>query len=262
MMGKVYLIGAGPGAADLITLRGAEILKRAGVVFYDALVHPDTLALAPQAKLVAVGKRCSRISTDQRFINRNLVEAAAKYALVVRLKGGDPMLFGRAQEEIEALAAAGVACEVVPGVTSALAASAEIGVSLTRRGVSRSVTFATPRVGEGEDTSDWAPSVASADTAVLYMAAGQAAEIARVLEEQGMAPATPVMIVESASLPNARQIGTTLRGLTETTDLHIHGPALLFFGEVYRKRAHALIAAALLEEEAADGLPQRRALPR
>ena len=262
MMGKVYLIGAGPGAADLITLRGAEILKRAGVVFYDALVHPDTLALAPQARLVAVGKRCSRISTDQRFINRNLVEAAAKYAVVVRLKGGDPMLFGRAQEEIEALAAAGVACEVVPGVTSALAASAEIGVSLTRRGVSRSVTFATPRVGEGEDTSDWAPSVASADTAVLYMAAGKAAEIARVLEGQGMSPATPVMIVENASLADARQIGTTLRGLSESAELQIHGPALLFFGEVYRERAHALIAAALLEDEAPAELLQRRALPR
>ncbi len=262
MMGKVYLIGAGPGAADLITLRGAAVLKRAGVVFYDALVHPDTLALAPQARLVAVGKRCSRISTDQRFINRNLVEAAAKYAVVVRLKGGDPMLFGRAQEEIEALAAARVACEVVPGVTSALAASAEIGVSLTRRGVSRSVTFATPRVGEGEDTSDWAPSVASADTAVLYMAAGKAAEIARVLEGQGMSPATPVIIVENASLAEARQIGTTLRGLSESAELQIHGPALLFFGEVYRQRAHALIAAALLEDQTTDELPQRRALPR
>ncbi len=94
------------------------------------------------------------------------------------------------------------------------------------------------------------------------MAAGQAAEIARVLEGQGMSPATPVMIVESASLPGVRQIGTTLRGLAESTDLQIHGPALLFFGEVYRERAHALIAAALLEKGAADGLPQRRALPR
>ncbi len=262
MMGKVYLIGAGPGAADLITLRGAELLKRAEIVFYDALVHPDMLALSPQAKLVAVGKRCSRISTDQRFINRNLVEAAAKYAVVVRLKGGDPMLFGRAQEEIAALAAAGVPCEVVPGVTSALAASAEIGVSLTRRGVSRSVTFATARVGEGEDTSDWAPSVASADTAVLYMAAGQAAQIARVLEGQGMSPATPVLIVENASLPDTRQFGTTLRGLMEGTDLKTHGPALLFFGEVYRERAHALIAAALLEGESADEPLQQRALPR
>ena len=258
MMGKVYLVGAGPGAPDLITLRGAEILKRAGIVFYDALVHPETLAFAPQAKLVAVGKRCSRISTDQRFINRNLVEAAAKYAVVVRLKGGDPMLFGRAQEEIEALAAAGVACEVVPGVTSALAASAEIGVSLTRRGVSRSVTFATPRVGEGEDTSDWAPGVAGADTSVLYMAAGQAAQIARVLEQHGMSPGTPVMIVENASLPNARQIGTTLRGLRESGGLGVEGPALLLLGQVYRERAHALIAAAL-EHASADQVPQKQA---
>jgi uroporphyrin-III C-methyltransferase len=173
------------------------------------------------------------------------------------------MLFGRAQEEIEALAAAGVACEVVPGVTSALAATAEMGVSLTRRGMSRSVTFATPRVGEGEDTSDWAPSVASADTAVLYMAAGQAAQIARVLQAQGMSPATPVMIVENASLADARQIGTTLRGLRESTDLHIHGPALLFFGEVYRQRAHVLNAAAVPgDDETADEPLQRRALPR
>ena len=262
MTGKVYLIGAGPGAVDLITLRGAEILKHADIVFYDALVHPDTLALASQAKHVAVGKRCSRISTDQRFINRNLIEAAAKYAVVVRLKGGDPMLFGRAQEEIEALARAGIAFEVVPGVTSALAASAEIGVSLTRRGVSRSVTFATPRVGEGEDTSDWAPSVASADTAVLYMAAGQAAEIARVLEESGMSPMTPVVIVENASLPDARQIGATLRSLRESKDLQIHGPALLFFGEVYRERARALIAEALANGETTAGLPLRRISPR
>jgi siroheme synthase len=121
--GKVYLIGAGPGAVDLITLRGAELLKRADIVFHDALVQPEMLALAPGARKVAVGKRCSRISTDQRFINRNLIEAAAKYDIVVRLKGGDPMLFGRAHEEIEALESAGVAYEIVPGVTAAQAAS-------------------------------------------------------------------------------------------------------------------------------------------
>jgi len=120
MSGKVYLIGAGPGAPDLITVRGAEILKRADIVFYDALVHPDTLAFAPRARKVAVGKRCSRVSTDQRFINRNLVEAAHKYQTVARLKGGDPMLFGRAQEEIAALKKAGIEYEIVPGVTAAL----------------------------------------------------------------------------------------------------------------------------------------------
>jgi uroporphyrin-III C-methyltransferase len=206
---------------------------------------------------VAVGKRCSRISTDQRFINRNLIEAATKYDIVVRLKGGDPMLFGRAQEEIEALESAGVAYEIVPGVTSALAASAELGVSLTERGVSRSVVFATPRIGEGEDFSDWAPAVARADTAVLYMAVGQAAEIARILEAQGMSVSTPVVLVENASLPASRHIGCTLRGLRNGAAQGLTGPALLLFGDVFRKRAHALIA----QERTADDTPLR-AVPR
>jgi uroporphyrin-III C-methyltransferase len=241
-MGKVYLIGAGPGAADLITVRGADLLKRADIVFHDALVQPEMLALAPAARQVAVGKRCSRISTDQRFINRNLVEAAVKYDIVVRLKGGDPLLFGRAQEEIEALESAGVAYEVVPGVTSALAASAEVGVSLTERGVSRSVVFATPRIGEGEALSDWAPAVARADTAVLYMALAQAAEIAGILEAQGMSPSTPVVLVENASLPASRHIGCTLRGLRNGAASELTGPALLLFGDVFRKRALSLIA--------------------
>jgi uroporphyrin-III C-methyltransferase len=248
-MGRVYLIGAGPGAADLITVRGAELLKRADIVFYDALVQAQMLALAPDAKQVAVGKRCSRISTDQRFINRNLIEAAAKYDIVVRLKGGDPMLFGRAQEEIEALESAGVACEIVPGVTSALAASAELGVSLTQRGVSRSVVFATPRIGEGEDISDWAPAVARADTAVLYMAVGQAAEIAAILEAQGMSASTPVVLVENASLPGSRHIGCTLHGLRHGAARELTGPALLLFGDVFRKRAHTLIGQELTTDD-------------
>jgi uroporphyrin-III C-methyltransferase len=245
-MGKVYLIGAGPGAADLITVRGAGLLRRADIVFYDALVQPEMLTLAPDAKQVAVGKRCSRISTDQRFINRNLVEAAAKYDVVVRLKGGDPMLFGRAQEEIDALEGAGVAYEIVPGVTAALAASAEVGVSLTQRGSSRSVVFATPRVGEGEDISDWAPAVAGADTAVLYMAAGRAAEIAAILEVHGMAATTPVVIVENASLPASRHLGCTLRGLKNGSAQGLTGPALMLIGDVFRKRAHALIGEELM----------------
>ena len=123
-MSKVYLVGAGPGAPDLLTLRAARLLEKADIVFYDALVHADTIALAVNAKKVAVGKRSGKISTDQRFINRSLVEAASKYRIVVRLKGGDPMIFGRAQEEIDALTDAGIAFEVVPGITAALAASA------------------------------------------------------------------------------------------------------------------------------------------
>ena len=256
-MGKVYLIGAGPGAADLITVRGAGLLKRADIVFYDALVQPDMLALALEAKQVAVGKRCSRISTDQRFINRNLIEAAAKYEIVVRLKGGDPMLFGRAQEEIEALEAAGVAYEIVPGVTAALAASAELGVSLTERGVSRSVVFATARVGEGEDVSDWALAVARADTAVLYMAVGHAVEIAEILEAQGMPLSTAVILVENASLPGSRHIGSTLRGIGNGAARGLAGPALLLFGDVFRKRAHTLIGQELL-----TGVKPLQAVPR
>src|SRR6187549_1486386 len=109
--GKVFLVGAGPGAPDLLTLRAARLLAEAGIVFHDALVHPETLALATQAELVAVGKRCGAHSTAQRFINKRLVDAAQRHAVVVRLKGGDPMMFGRAQEEIDALQKAGIACE-------------------------------------------------------------------------------------------------------------------------------------------------------
>ena len=235
----MYLIGAGPGAPDLITVRGAEILKRADIVFYDALVHPGTVALAANAKKVAVGKRCSRISTDQRFINRNLVEAAHKYQIVVRLKGGDPMLFGRAQEEIAALKKAGIEYEIVPGVTAALGASAEVGVSLTRRGLSRSVVFVTPRVGEGEEEADWAKSVLAADTAVLYMAAGQAAQISAILLGQGMPAATPAVVVEKATLPESRQFHTTLSGMRDAGQWSLQGPALIFLGEVFREAAVA-----------------------
>lgn len=243
MKGKVYLIGAGPGAVDLITLRGARLLERADIVFHDALVQPDMLALAVNAKKVAVGKRCSRVSTDQRFINRQLVEAASKYDTVVRLKGGDPMLFGRVREEIAALEHASVDYEIVPGVTSASAAHAELGVSLTERGVARSVVFATPRVGCGQHANDWVASVCAADTAVLYMAAGQGAQISGALRAAGMRADAPVAVIENASLVDARQILTTLEGLRDIGDWQIDGPALVCLGEVYRDRLAAREAA-------------------
>src|SRR3954465_4811898 len=150
MSGTVYLVGAGPGAADLLTLRAARLLAEADIVFHDALVPEAILALAVRAEKVPVGKRCGRHSTAQRFINKRLADAARTHRVVVRLKGGDPLLFGRAQEEIGALEAAGVPYEVVPGITAALAAAAELGTSLTQRGTVRSVSFVTPRVGDGE----------------------------------------------------------------------------------------------------------------
>lgn len=241
-MGRVYLVGAGPGAPDLITLRAARLIEQADIIFHDALVHPDTVALARGAEKIAVGKRCGKRSTAQRFINKRLVDAARNHEFVVRLKGGDPMLFGRAQEEIAALEAAGIAYEIVPGVTAALAASADVGVSLTRRGLARSVTFATPRVGTEEEESDWAPAVVGADTSVLYMGIGQAAAIARCLLERGMSPATPVRVVENASLPGMREIQLTLSQLPLAAEIGLTGPALIMLGDVFATPASGSLA--------------------
>lgn len=241
--GKVWLVGAGPGATDLLTLRAARLLAQADVVFYDALVNPETVALAVRAEKVAVGKRCGKHSAAQKFINKRLVDAARNHALVVRLKGGDPMMFGRAHEEIEALIDAGIQFEVIPGVTAALAASAELGISLSRRALSRSVTFATPRVGVDEASSDWALSVLAADTAVLYMSVGHAGAIAKELIERGKPSGTPVAVVRDASSPAAEVMFTTLAGLQK--GLPADGrPAVLCIGEVYREALAAARAEA------------------
>jgi uroporphyrin-III C-methyltransferase len=252
--GKVYLVGAGPGAPDLLTVRAARLLERADIVFHDALVHPDTVALAVRAQIIAVGKRCGRHATAQRFINKRLIDAAQRFQTVVRLKGGDPMLFGRAQEEIDALQAAGVGFEVVPGITAALAASAELGVSLTRRGMSRSVVFATPRVGDGEDPAEWIRSAAAADTAALYMAAGQAPAIAASLIAGGLQPDIPVAIVANASLPEMKRTATTLGALRCAPGPIAHGPGLILIGRVFRR------VAANLQSDVPDREAGREAL--
>jgi len=192
--------------------------------------------LAVHAEKIAVGKRCGKHSTAQKFINKRLVDAAAKHAVVVRLKGGDPMLFGRAQEEIAALEAAGIRCEVVPGVTAALAASAEVGIALTQRGVARSVAFATPRVGAGEDASNWAQSLAAADSGAIYMGAEQATAIATALIAAGKPASTPVAIVENATLAEARTIFTTLAGLQQLGADEFAGPVVILIGQQYRAR--------------------------
>ena len=233
-MGKVYLVGAGPGAPDLLTLRAARLLESADIVFHDALVHPDTLALAKRARKIDVGKRYGKVSTEQRFINRHLVEAARAHAVVVRLKGGDPMLFGRAQEELDALAAAGIDCEVVPGVTAALAAAAALGVSLTRRGIARTVAFLTPRVGKGESATAWLPAALGADTVVLYMAAGASREVAAAMIGAGKPASTPAALVESATLPGERRLYTTLERLRDHESERASGPVVMCVGEVFR----------------------------
>jgi len=241
--GTVYLVGAGPGAPDLLTLRAARLLERADIVFHDALVHPHIVALAVNAVKIPVGKRCGRHSTAQQFINKRLVDAAATHEVIVRLKGGDPMLFGRAQEEIEALEAAGVRFEVVPGVTAALAACAELGISLTQRGSVRSVAFVTPRVGDGKTQSTWVKSVAAADSGVIYMGAGEGEAISVALIAAGKSPSTPIAVVENASLPESRIIFSTLGALPRLAGQSLSGPAVIFLGPQFRARARAAVLA-------------------
>lgn len=257
--GKVYLVGAGPGAPDLLTLRAARLLARAEIVFTDALVHPQTLALATKAEIVHVGKRAGAVSTEQRFINRALIAGAKRYATVVRLKGGDPMLFGRAQEEIEALRAAGIDFEVVPGISAAFAASAVLGVSLTQRGIARSVTFATPRIGCGEhETLAWLDAVASGGTAALYMGAGQAEAIAHALCQRGFPGTMPCAVVANASLPDERVCVTTLDALALSVQSLPPGPALIFIGDAVAVAQSGMTSDAPAEEAAR---PLRRVRP-
>jgi len=239
MIGTVYLVGAGPGAADLLTLRAARLLAEADVVFHDALVPKEILALAPRAELVAVGKRSGRHSAAQRFINKRLADAARKHRVVVRLKGGDPLVFGRAQEEIDFLRARRVAVEVVPGITAALAAAAGLGISLTQRGVARSLAFVTPRVGAGEAASSWVGTVLAADTAVIYMGAGQAEAIAQALIAAGKSQRTPAAVIENASRAEARAAFGTLADLPRLAARLSGGPVLIVLGEVLRNAASA-----------------------
>lgn len=231
MKGTVYLVGAGPGASDLLTLRAARLLGEADVVFHDALIAEDVLRLASRAKKIPVGKRCGRHSTAQHFINKRLVDAARSYRVVVRLKGGDPMLFGRAHEEIAYLSSRAIAVEVVPGVTAALAASADLAISLTRRGAARSVALVTPRVGKGERESRWVASVLAADTAAIYMGAGEAVAIAAALIGAGKPAHTPLALVEDASLPGKRVQYATLGDLPRLATRG--GATLILLGEVY-----------------------------
>lgn len=253
-IGTVYLVGAGPGAPDLLTLRAARLLEAADILFHDALVHPDVVALARNAERVAVGKRCGRHATAQRFINKRLIDAARRHRTVVRLKGGDPLLFGRAQEEIDALHAAGVRCEVVPGITAALAACAEIRTSLTQRGRARSVVLATPRVGEGEADTTWHAALAHADAGAIYMGLGDAQAVTAALIAAGKPAATPVIVVESASLPEARVFATTLGELPRMTALGLAGPAMILLGPQFTaresRRAAEPVAARRLRQRA------------
>ena len=224
-MGHVIFIGAGPGAADLITVRGAQRLRLADVVLFDALTDPALRALAPQARWVNVGKRGFADSTGQRTINALLVKHAREAGVVVRLKGGDPSVFGRLEEELEALAAAGIACEVVPGVTAAIAAAASTLRPLTRRGSGRSVSLTTAMTREGTLNA-----TRTADTEVFYMAGRQLAALSRRLMAAGWPADTPASVVSRAGWPDQLQSDHRVDALRDATVLHAGRPTVVTVG--------------------------------
>jgi uroporphyrin-III C-methyltransferase len=223
--GHVIFIGAGPGAADLITLRGSRALAHATVVLFDALTDPALREFAPAADWIDVGKRGFCMSTAQGRINALLVEHASAGAIVARLKGGDPSVFGRLEEEMLALNAAGISHEVIPGVTSALAAAAASGRPLTRRGNGRSVSLTTAMTQELELHAG-----RRADTEVFYMAGRQLEMLARRLVEAGWAVDTPVSVVSRAGWPDQLFSEHVLGSLHDAGALHAGRPAVVTVG--------------------------------
>jgi uroporphyrin-III C-methyltransferase len=224
-MKAVVFIGAGPGAADLITVRGAQRLARAEVVLHDALTDPALREIAPHAQWIDVGKRGFCDSTGQARINALLVRYAQHGHAVVRLKGGDPSVFGRLEEELEALAQAGIESEVVPGVTAAIAAAAATQRPLTRRGAGRSVALTTAMTKSGELRA-----ARSADTEVFYMAGRQLGALARRLADAGWPSETPACVVSRAGWPDQLASDHRIDTLAEAALLHSGRPTVVTVG--------------------------------
>jgi len=224
-MGKVYLVGAGPGDPELLTLRAARLLEQADVVLHDALVSPEVLALIGDARVIDVGKRCGTKLLTQQEINSLLVAYASQYEVVIRLKGGDPTIFGRAGEEIEALVEAGIAYEIVPGISSALAAAAAAGVSLTDRRYASSVVFTTAHSGIDSELTAWNRLVSSHSTLAIYMPGSSY----RQLAEAGLRPQTPCAVVSHAGRSTQQVHRCDLSSLEQLESFA--APTLLIVGE-------------------------------
>jgi uroporphyrin-III C-methyltransferase len=231
--GVVHLVGAGPGDPELLTVKALRLLQEADVVVHDRLAPQAILDLAgPRTRLIDVGKRKSRHTLPQDDINCLLVALARDGLSVVRLKGGDPFVFGRGGEELQACRAAGVEAHVVPGVTAALAAAAGAGAPLTHRGLAQSVTFVTGHAASGaEPDLDWGALARANHTVVVYMGLSTAPALARRLIDAGRAVSTPVLMVENASRPDERRVLSSLAELPAAAAA-LDGPVLLVIGEV------------------------------
>jgi uroporphyrin-III C-methyltransferase len=235
--GTVWLVGAGPGDPDLLTRKAEKLITAADIVFYDALVGPGVLELIPAGThRISVGKRAGRHSKDQASINDLLFAAAKEGKRVVRLKGGDPAIFGRAAEEVAHLSAHGIPVKICPGITAASAAVASAGASLTLRGSARKLTFVTAHARAGEKLDlDWKALATPDSTLAVYMGKEAASEVARELIRHGLSPDAASLVVENASLPNERLIRTRLDLLSVATSTAVtDGPAILIIGDAVR----------------------------
>lgn len=246
VMGKVYLVGAGPGDPGLLTLKGKGLLELADVVVYDALVSDPILAMInPQAERIDAGKRRGRHTLLQEETTRLLVEKAQDHAIVVRLKGGDPFMFGRGGEEMQDLLAAGVSVEVVPGITAGIAAPAYAGIPLTHRDYSSSVTFVTGHemVGKYRPQVDWQAIARSSETIVVYMGIQNLPQIVMALESAGLAVETPVALVRWGTRPDQEDLIGSLATIVEQVQVTgFQAPAIAVIGPVVHLRGQLVDA--------------------
>jgi uroporphyrin-III C-methyltransferase len=249
--GQVWLVGAGPGDPDLLTRKAEKLIAAAEVIFYDALVGPGVLDLAPPGtEMVSVGKRSGRHSKQQGSINDLLLEAARAGRRIVRLKGGDPSIFGRSTEELEHLAKAGISVRICPGITTASAAAASGHASLTLRGKARGLTLVTAHLQAGEPLKlDWDALARPDGTLGIYMGRAAAGEIARTLIAAGRHPDTPVLVAVNVSLPSERLIRGRLSSLAFlVATISDDDPTLLLIGEAVASMSPAV------NHEVADGM--------
>lgn len=231
--GRVQLVGAGPGPADLLTLRALRAVEAAQALLYDALVGPEILDLAPPGCLrIQTGKRAGRTSMKQETINRLMLRLARRGLRVVRLKGGDPSVFGRVGEESAFLQGHGVPVEIVPGVTAACAAAAQFDFPLTHRGLARRVVFTTATVQDGTLVADWSAAADREATLAIYMGGAAAGELSARLIAAGRPASTPALAVESAGGPSARLRIGTLASLADLARSRDGGPVMIVVGEV------------------------------
>lgn len=243
--GTIYLIGAGPGPVDLLTLRAARLIADARLIVHDGLIGPDILRLArSDARLISVAKRRERHTLPQEDINALLVMEALSGRDVVRLKGGDPFIFGRGGEEAEAARAAGVPVEVVPGISAANGAAAAAQIALTHREASSIVSFVAGQC-KGLSEQNWAGLAGTGRTLVIYMGVSTAAQIAEKLIADGLAPDMPVAVIENGARPAMRVLRGLLAGLAQLVEAQaVQSPALIIIGEVTAREDAAVVAAA------------------